>query len=293
MVSEFAGPPFYDRLQPHRVVPEVTLRESSARFVEVDGVRLRVRVDGDGSPLLLIAGVAASIEAWGPLRRLLSGRQVISFDAPGVGASPPFKRPARMPRLARLVARLLDRLECPHADVLGHSFGGVLALQLTRSHPERVRRLILAATIPGVGGVQNPFTVMRLFNPRGAWRLHEPRPHKVVGRLVGGVTRENVTAYEAYETMRLAHPWSHIGYAQQAFALCGWSSIPWLQRIQQPTLVLAGDDDPLVPVVNSLIFTRLMPHSQRHIVSAGGHLFLVDEPERVAGLIDDFLSRPS
>jgi pimeloyl-ACP methyl ester carboxylesterase len=268
-------------------------RDDEAELLDLDGARLRVRVDGDGPPLLLITGLGSNIESWEPLRGLLPGRRLMSFDPPGAGASPPLAKPPRMPRLAQLVAGLLDRLECERADVLGFSFGGALAQQFTHSHPERVRRLILAGTIPGVGGIQNPLAVMRVFDPRRIARLHEHRPHEVVAPLVGGVTRKSVLAYEAYEASRLSHRPSYAGYAQQVFALCGWTSIHWLHTIRQPTLVLAGDDDPLVPTVNSLIFTRLMPDCRRHVVRGGGHLFLIDEPESVAGVIDGFLGGAS
>jgi pimeloyl-ACP methyl ester carboxylesterase len=264
-------------------------RHDESQLLDLDGARLRVGVDGDGPPLLLITGLGSNIESWEPLRRLLPGRRLISFDAPGAGASPPLAKPPRMPRLAQIVAGLLDRLECEQADVLGFSFGGALAQQFTRSHPERVRRLILAGTIPGVGGIQNPLAVMRVFDPRHIARLHEHRPYEVVAPLVGGVTRKSVLAYEAYEASRLSHPPSYAGYAQQVLALCGWTSIHWLHTIRQPTLVLAGDDDPLVPTVNSFIFTQLMPDCRRHVVRGGGHLFLIDEPESVAGVIDSFL----
>jgi poly(3-hydroxyoctanoate) depolymerase len=132
------------------------------RYVDADGHRLRVSVEGGGPPLLLINGIAANIELWHPLRQLLGARQTIAFDAPGVGGSPLSPNHLRPQDLADIVDALLRALGFDEVDVLGYSFGGVLAQEFVRQHPSRVGRLILAATIPGVGAIQNPFLLMRL-----------------------------------------------------------------------------------------------------------------------------------
>jgi poly(3-hydroxyoctanoate) depolymerase len=87
-----------------------------------------------------------------------------------------------------------------------------------------------------------------------------------------------------------ARPSLH-GYLGQIYAISGWTSLPWLRTLRQQTLVLAGDDDPIVPVVNGRILTRCIPHAQLHIVRHGGHLFLLDSAAEMAGLVAAFLSR--
>ena len=79
-------------------------------FVDVGGTRLRACVEGSGPPLLLINGIGANLEVWDPLKRLLSGRQLISFDAPGTGLSPAPAGRLPMQDLADIVAGLLDEL---------------------------------------------------------------------------------------------------------------------------------------------------------------------------------------
>jgi pimeloyl-ACP methyl ester carboxylesterase len=125
------------------------------RFVDADGVRLRTSVRGSGSPLLLITGLGASLDLAEPFERELvkRGRQVVSFDAPGVGESTPYLLPRRMRGVARTVAKMAAALGYDRMDVLGVSLGGVVAQQLARQSPDLVRRLILAATGPGLGGV--------------------------------------------------------------------------------------------------------------------------------------------
>src|ERR1700694_288691 len=108
----------------------------SAKFIEIRGIRLRIAVHGQGSPLLLINGLGANIEMWEPLRRLLTDRQTIAFDAPGAGASAKPTMPLHMRDLAELVNELLDELGYTVVDVLGYSLGGAVAQQLAHQHPQ-------------------------------------------------------------------------------------------------------------------------------------------------------------
>ena len=148
------------------------VQPGSFQFVEVDGVRLRVRIRGGGQPLLLIMGLGGNIEMWDPFDRELEafGIQTISFDAPGTGQSAGLRQPLRMRGLARMIEHLLDRLGYERVDVLGVSFGGMLAQQLAHQAPGRVRRLVLAATgagSPGLGGVPGkPGALIGLATPR-------------------------------------------------------------------------------------------------------------------------------
>jgi pimeloyl-ACP methyl ester carboxylesterase len=263
--------------------------DSADRFVSAAGLRIRVSVTGAGPPLLMITGLGANIELWEPLVPLLAGRQLIRFDAPGSGLSTVPDRPYRMPFLADVVAAMLDRLELPSVDVLGYSLGGALAQELARRHPLRVRRLILAATIPGAGAIQSPRISMEFFDPRLAVAGSERRMRRLA-RLVGGRAAADPAILAAYEGRRLRNPPSVRGYRLQLRAILGWSSLGWLHTLKAPTLVLAGGRDPIVPLVNTRFFTRLIPDCRRYVIADGGHLFMVDQPEDVAPVIEAFLS---
>ena len=260
-------------------------------FVEVDGVRLRVRTMGDGPPVLLIMGVGGNVEMWHPFDRELNGRGIhtISFDAPGTGDSGELDRPRRMPWLARMVEHLLDDLGYEQVDVLGTSWGGALAQQLAHEAPRRVRRLVLAATaagMPGLGGVPGrPGPLLSMLNPR---RYRDPDYlASVAGPLYGG---QVFGLPEGHLAARLDKPPSARGYRRQLWAVQGWTGLPWLRTLEQPTLVLTGDDDPLVPVANGRILARLIPHARLMVVRGGGHLFLLQLPAQMAGVIADFVT---
>jgi pimeloyl-ACP methyl ester carboxylesterase len=80
-----------------------------------------------------------------------------------------------------------------------------------------------------------------------------------------------------------------MGYVYQLLAGMGWTSIHWLHRIRQPTLVMAGSEDPLVPPVNSRIISMLIPNNRLFILPGGGHLFMLHSIDKVVPMIRKFL----
>ncbi|HEU5265432.1 MAG TPA: alpha/beta fold hydrolase, partial [Jatrophihabitans sp.] len=262
----------------------------------VDGLRLRAAVAGRGAagrpPLLLITGIGASLDLSEPFERELNRRGVrtIGYDAPGIGESTPYPRPHRMPGVARTAEHLLDALGERTVDVFGVSLGGVVAQQLAHQAPQRVRRLVLAATGAGLGGVPgSPRALLALATPR---RYTEPDYYRrIAGDVYGGAARRDPEAFLRGSAARFAHRPTARGYAAQLYSIAGWTSVPWLSRLRQPTLVLAGDDDPIVPVINGRMLARLIPRAELQIIEGGGHLFVLEEPADIAARVGDFLSR--
>jgi poly(3-hydroxyalkanoate) depolymerase len=263
------------------------------RYVEADGLRLRAAFAGavgSGPPLLLITGLGASLELAQPFERELNERQVqtISFDAPGVGESTAYARPRRMRQVARTVERLLDAVGQDVVDVFGVSLGGIVAQQLAHQAPDRVRRLVLAATGPGLGGIPgSPRVLWELATPR---RYYEPDHYRrIAGDIYGGAARRDPDALLDGSHTRFLHRPTLRGYASQLYSITGWTSVPWLPRIRQRTLILAGDDDPIVPLVNSRILARLIPGARLQVIPHAGHLFILEDAADVAARVSAFL----
>ena len=84
-------------------------------------------------------------------------------------------------------------------------------------------------------------------------------------------------------------PPTAIGYGQQLLAIAGWTSLPWLHLLRARTLIISGDDDPLVPVFNARLLAALIRRSTLHVVRGGGHLWLLDHGAESAGVIEEFL----
>lgn len=257
--------------------------------ISIGGLRLRIDRRGEGPPLLLINGLGASLEMWSPLRPHLPHREVISFDLPGAGGSSVPCVPFRIRGTAKLVAELLGKLGVARADVLGYSLGGIVAQELAYRHPATVNRLILAATAPG--------WLSWPPKPHVAWLMTTPARYRdrrlsmaIVPVIAGGRTSRDRGVLRETVEQRLARPPSTIGYFYQLYAITGWTSQPWLGRLEQRTLVLHGVDDPLVPAVNAHMMARRIPRATLSLLSGAGHMFLWDEPSRSGAEISRFLA---
>ncbi len=117
--------------------------------VGLNGIEIYHELHGDGPPLLLVAGLASDSASWLPVRDALAARfRLVLPDNRGCGRTTPQSAPLSVPQMADDCAALLDTLGIARAHVLGHSMGGMIALDLAARHPERVDRLILATTGP-------------------------------------------------------------------------------------------------------------------------------------------------
>lgn len=259
------------------------------RSVTVAGVRVHVRELGEGRPLLLINGLAAHTAMWGPLERALPGFRIVEFDLPGAGRSEVPWRPVSVRRLARIAAGVMDQAGIAHAAVLGYSMGGIVAQQLAADSPGRVRRLVLVATTPGIGAVQgDPRALLNIVTPI---RYLSPSAYeRTIGSLVGGRARRDPGWVAEQGLLRMQHAPSWRGYLGQLASISRWSGMPILHRVRQPALVVAGDDDPLTPLVNGLMLTHLLPHARLLVCHDEGHLIPLDPQSVAHPVIRDFLA---
>jgi poly(3-hydroxyalkanoate) depolymerase len=266
--------------------------ETEMRSLSVRGRQMRVAVRASRKrsrkvPLLLINGIGASLELLEPfVAELDPALDVIRFDPPGVGGSGQAPGPYRFGGLCTLIAGLLTELGYPQADVLGISWGGGVAQHFALAQRARCRRLVLVATATGALMVPaKPSVLAHMVTPRRY--LDREYVHRVAGDLYGGSARRDPAriANALHDGNRVG---SHLGYLYQLTAGAGWTSLPFLPLLRPPTLILAGDDDPIIPLANARLMHRLIPHSRLHIYH-GGHLGLVTEAAELAPVVDDFL----
>jgi poly(3-hydroxyalkanoate) depolymerase len=265
------------------------------RMVNINGIRIYTSVrrgDGTGPALLLINGVGVDLEVFDPFLDELenvAGRRIetICFDVPGAGRSPTPLFPLPFYGLAYLIARMLDMLGYRSVDMLGLSWGGGLAQQFALSYPYRCRRLVLVATSTGAISIPGRLDIITqlLSPPRYS---DPPSMARIAASLYGGSSEEARELVSTYAQLVKAS--NRLGYYWQLLAGFSWTSISWLHLIGQPTLVLAGDDDPIVPLANAKLLAARIPHAKLYIIK-GGHLFLLTEAEQVAPIVHRFLTR--
>jgi len=259
------------------------------RTIDISGQAIRTAVRPGKphlTPLLIFNGIGANLELVFPFVAALDpDLEVIAFDVPGVGGSSTPSLPYRFPGLAKLAIRMLDYLNYGQVNAIGVSWGGALAQQFAHDFPERCKKLVLAATSAGAFMVPG--------KPRVLWLMASPRRYiqpshgvRIAPEIYGGSFRREPDLAMAHA--RKVRSSGKLGYYWQLFAGLGWTSIHWLHRIRQPTLVLAGDDDPLIPLVNMRLLAWRIPNAQLHIID-DGHLFLVTRAGAVAPIIMKFL----
>ena len=133
--------------------------------------------------------------------------------------------------------------------------------------------------------------------PSVLWKMATPRRYtdkeymsKVASEIYGGAFRKDPSLIGSHA--KTMHGARDLGYFYQLLAMTGWTSLPWLWSLPQPTLVLMGRDDPLVPVINGRVLAQLIPNAKLRLID-DGHLFMVTRPKETAAMIEAFLSEES
>lgn len=265
--------------------PRIEMMRAGGRQLRVAVWKARQAPGGAKAPrpLLFFNGIGANIEIMSPLADWFPDRDLITFDMPGVGGSPKPTTPYRPWSMAWTAARLLDKLGYDKVDVMGVSWGGGLAQQFAFQHPKRTGRLVLAATSAGMIMVPGDIgSISKMADPK---RYIDPEfMRKNFEKLYGGETQG------ADGHIGRIMPPSRAGYLYQLVAMAGWTSVPFLPLIKVPTLVMMGDADRIVPLINGKFLAGLLPNARLEIIPGGGHLFLVSKASVAAPLIRDFLN---
>jgi len=259
--------------------------------VDLDGQALRVgrwRQRGHRPPLLIFNGIGANLELVRPFVDALGQVEVVIFDIPGVGGSPAPLLPYRFATLAFMADKLMRHLGYgEQVDVLGISWGGALAQQFAHQFRGRCRRLILASTSAGAIMVPGKVSVIsKLLLPH---RYTDPEYlQKIGGQIYGGIYRRSPQLLQEHGR-HIRSPLGR-GYFYQLLAAWGWTSLPWLGSLPQPTLVMHGNDDPIVPLINAKILAARIPNARLYVMD-DGHLFLIARAQEVAPVVNKFLAQ--
>jgi pimeloyl-ACP methyl ester carboxylesterase len=186
---------------------------------------------------------------------------------------------------AFFVARLLDQLGYRQIDVLGFSWGRGLAQQFAFQYAKLCRRLILSST--GTGATMIPGRLSAMAQLTIPWHFGEPFFIKEIAASPCAMSMSSDPEL-MLEFIQVLYHTDLPGYRYQYWAVLRWSRMPWIWSLQQPTLILSGDDDPLVPLASAKIMQCLIPHAQLYVYN-GGHLGLMTHAEELATVIELFL----
>jgi len=240
---------------------------------------------GSGAPLVLIHGIMADGRMFDQVAEgLRKTHRLIVPDLRGSGRSREMPPPYSAKQEASDIARLMDALQISVADVLGYSQGGAVAQQFAIDFPQRVRRLLLASTY-----AYNPLTVREKIEGHVVPFLVRVLGMRRFGRLVLSLGLQKLAADRAegvLEMIASQDAANMIGAWKEAMA---FDSRAHLERIRNPTLVLAGGQDKGVPLHHAWMLHAGIPGSQLIVVPDADHAWIWAYPERFVAEVESFL----
>jgi pimeloyl-ACP methyl ester carboxylesterase len=254
------------------------------------------RVDAD-PPLLFLQHFRGNLDNWDPL--LVDGiaaeREVILLDNAGVGLSSGHV-PLTVTEMARDAIGFLDALALERVDLLGYSLGGMVAQEIALLRPRTVRRIVLAGTGPRGGHQMHGWIhdIERLANRADNGAEDVLRIFFEVTETSRALGREYLQRLFSRRDARDKPNGPEVARAQYD-AIVEWgipdpSRLNRLAGIRQPTLVANGDNDMMIPTVNSQLLADRLPNARLRIYPDAAHGFLFQYPRQFAELVVEFLS---
>ena len=246
---------------------------------------------GTGVPLVFLHGIGGRASGWAPVQQACAraGHASLAWDMPGYGESPTLS-PYDFDGLADALAALLDAHGLARAVLVGHSLGGMVALQMWARHPQRVAGLVLAASSPafghGSGDFQQAFIAQRLAPLEAGRSMAEVAAGLIPTMVAPGYTGPGLA--QATACMGSITP---AAYKAALGALVQFEQRAALPTITVPTLCIAGEHDrTAAPSVVQRMADKIA-HAQFLCLNGVGHLLTFEQPDSFAQALLDFLRR--
>jgi pimeloyl-ACP methyl ester carboxylesterase len=256
-------------------------------FARSDDVGIYYDDHGDGPALLLVPGIPAISSDWFPLAdRLKERSRVVVYDNRGSGRSDAPPGPYSTRQLAVDAVAVLDALGIERAHVFGVSMGGMIAQELALGFPERVDRLVLGSTQASTQAAVRPRREVTLAFAFETDDWTERMPVLAPFAFAPGA---NPQLLAKFIDKKSGDVQPENGYRGQIAAFLAHDALDRLASIEQPTLVIAGSQDQIIPAENSEILFERIPRAHLEVIEGAGHLFFIEDPEQTMGVLDAFL----
>jgi len=262
---------------------------------KLNGIEIYYEVHGQGDPLVLIMGLRRNVEWWYRQIPALSKHfKVLVFDNRGAGRTDKPKMDYSIQLFADDTAGLMETLSIREANILGVSMGGYIAQELTLNYPDRVKRLVLACTGPGgeKAVLASPERLKKFTANEGL------TPEEILKKdmdiyFSDEYIVKNQEKMEEFIKISLRYYQPLDAFERQFAACLRHDTVNHLSRIDVPTLILTGDDDPLVPPENSKILNALIPRSELIFFPGKRHCFFIEEADRFNQMVIGFFQSKS
>ena len=242
----------------------------------------------EGAPTLVLSGsLGTTQELWErQLPALVERFRVLTYDHPGHGRSDLPEPEPTVESLADSLVVLLDELELERVSLCGVSLGGMVGMVLALAAPDRVERLVLACTSAYVGPPHGWAERARIVRAEGM----EAIANSVVGRwFTPGLVHDEPETVARFRAMLAGTPPE--GYARCCEALAAWDARERISGISAPALVIAGADDPAIPVEHSELLAARIPGARLHVLERAAHLANVERPDAFTSAVLEHLGQ--
>jgi pimeloyl-ACP methyl ester carboxylesterase len=239
-------------------------------LASINGIHISYQIEGEGEPLVMIMGFTASRIGWMPQRRFFRKYfRIINFDNRGAGKSDKPSGPYSTRMMADDTVKLMDALGIEKAHIMGLSMGGMIAQELAINHPQRVMKLVLAATYARQDETSGDTLEQAEF-------LHLS-PEKKASGLVGLAFNKPFYRFTfgllAGVQTRFIGASGRVGIAGQSEACLKHDTLERLSSITAPTLVIVGTGDRIIKPVSSEVIARKIPNAKLVKVDGASHYF--------------------
>lgn len=257
------------------------------RSLTVGGVTLNYRLQGQGEPLICVHGVGSYLEAWEGVAERLSDRfRILTFDLRGHGRSSKVRGRYEIDDFVGDVLALADHAGFESFNLAGFSLGGLIAQRLALTHQQRVRRLVLLATVAGRNEEERERVVTRL----AALQAGDRGSHydaSLSRWLTEGFQERNPELIAQLRQRNAENDPECYAAAYRVLAQTDFGGL--IDQIRVPALIATGEEDAGSNPRMALYMHERISGSQLHILPGLRHSILTEAPEQVAGLMRSFL----
>lgn len=295
LLTSVIGNSFYSDISVEDLKNEFTNEHS--QFIEIDEVNVHYRDEGEGFPIVLIHGTAASLHTWDAWTdELKKTNRVIRMDLPAFGITGPNKNADySIEAYTTFLHSFLEKLKLEKFHLAGNSLGGHIAWNYTADYPSKVEKLILvdASGLPTNKSQPAIFKMAKTpilnslflyFTPRFLIKKNIEEVYEDDSK----ITDELINRYHKM-ALRVGNRKAFIDRAKTDFKLDTQVNLEKLKSIQTPTLLIWGAKDLWIPIANGIRMNEILVNSKLEVLENSGHVPMEENPRESLKLMNDFL----
>ena len=268
-----------------------------SQFIEVNEMQVHYRDEGDGFPIVLVHGTAASLHTWDAwTHELKKTNRVIRMDLPAFGITGPNKNADySLEAYTTFLHSFLEKLQLKKFHIAGNSLGGNIAWNYTADYPENVEKLILVDASGLPTNKQPPAIFKMAKTPLLKTLFLYVTPKILIKKNIEEVYADDSKITDALVdryhkmTLRIGNRKAFIDRAKTDFGLDSIVNINKLKSIQTPTLLIWGAQDLWIPLGNGIRMDRILVNSKLEVLENSGHVPMEENPNESLKILKNFL----